>query len=371
MAAYPCSGKTLDRTKEAVRLATARWCGALALLAMLASLSHAQVYQQVAPPPMTLPPTPDVAPANVEEFDGFGPTPTGNLLYRPAHALGMSVIESQHKPVWQDEVMDATTIQRYRQAMIQKVELLGGYVHRDGPEQFGYSYASAGVVMVVPLGSTDNVILVTPRYRTDWLSGPATIDVPARVHTAVLDLGWRYKVTPRWSAIAGFRPGFMTDYNTSSSGFRVSGVALASYDVVPEMLTMLAGVVYVDRNDFNWIPAFGLTWIPSADLRFELTFPKPKIARRINHVPFQLEDWIYLSAMFGGGTWSVLRTSGLDDELTLRDFRVSVGVERIRDGGTGINVELGYLFGRRLEYEVTGTKLGFNDSFVLEAGWSF
>lgn len=360
-----------SRKKAAVWLVTVCRCCAVLVLLIPAGSSEAQVYHQVAPPALTLPPTPEVAPTNMGDFDAFGPSPKGSLLVRPARSLGMSVIEPGHEPVWQEDLTQATTIQRFRQAMVQKVEFAGGYIYRDGLDQFGYSFASAGVVMVVPLGSTDNIVLVTPRYRTDWLSGPDTIDVPERVHSAVLDLGWRLKFAPRWMTIVGFRPGFMTDYDSSSNGFRVSGVALVSYDVVPEMLTMLAGVVYVDRNDFNWIPAFGLTWIPSSDLRFELTFPKPKIARRIKHVPFRLEDWVYVSGIFGGGTWSVLRTSGLDDELTLRDFRVSAGFERVVDGGTGFNVELGYVFGRKLEYEVTGDELSFRNSFVLETGLSF
>ncbi len=345
-------------------------CALVATLMLYQPVSG-QVYHQVAPPPAMLPPTPEPAPANLGSFDAFAPAPKGSLLVRPAYSSGMFVSEPENEPQWCDDIQNGTTIERYRKSFVQKVELSGGYVHRDGLDQFGYSYAAAGVVMVVPLGSEDNIVLLTPRYRTDWLSGPTTVDVPARVHTAVLDIGWRLKFAPKWTSIIGVRPGFMTDYDSSSTGFRVSGVALVSHDIIPEMLTVLAGVVYVDRNDFNWIPAFGLTWIPSSDLRFELTFPKPKIGRRIRHVPFRLEDWVYVSGIFGGGTWSVLRTSGLDDELTLRDFRLSAGFERIVDGGTGFNVELGYVFGRKLEYEVTGTRLDFNDSFVLEAGWSF
>ena len=91
-------------------------------------------------------------------------------------------------------------------------------------------------------------------------------------------------------------------------------------DVIPEKFTLTAGLARLDRNDFDVVPVVGATLVPNPDTRFELTFPRPKIARRIGHIPYLQEDWVYLSAFFGGGTWAVRRTNGGDDELTLRDF---------------------------------------------------
>ena len=78
-----------------------------------------------------------------------------------------------------------------------------------------------------------------------------------------------------------------------------------------------------------------------------------------------------MGASFGGSTWAVRRSSGSDDELTLRDYRLLLGYERILNGGTGYSVEMGYVFGRELEYELGGERREFGDSFVIEAGLSF
>lgn len=241
---------------------------------------------------------------------------------------------------------------------------------RDGLDDLGYSWASVGITMVVPLGGTDNVLLFTPGYRTDWLDGPGTIDVPAQLHSISLVVGWRRIFNQKWTLIAGLQPGFYTDYDAVSDGFRPSGLALLNYQVIPDCLTLSFGVVYTGRNDVRILPGVGVTWIPNPDTRFDLNFPKPKIGKRVSHIPFVLEDWVYLHGSFGGNEWVVRRTSGVDDELTLSDYRIGVGFERILHGGTGFYVDVGLAFGRELEY-LSGFEQDLNESFLIEAGLKF
>ena len=83
------------------------------------------------------------------------------------------------------------------------------------------------------------------------------------------------------------------------------------------------------------------------------------------------ETWAYLSVGLGGNTWAVTRRSGRSDELSLRDWRLKLGLERIVDGGGGWFVELGYAFKRRLEYENTDTEISLSDGILLRAGWNY
>jgi hypothetical protein len=55
---------------------------------------------------------------------------------------------------------------------------------------------------------------------------------------------------------------------------------------------------------------------------------------------------------FGGGSWYVERSSGPDDLLAYRDWRVTLGVERrIGDYITTARLEVGYVFNREVEYD--------------------
>lgn len=359
-------------------------------------------YQQLAPPPSTLPtePLPSVPnPSNhaqatvvpdqivtqpqtqgsyfegpnaeVDDFNGFELSVNDKIKLHPWQTWDIPIGSYGSAGTWNPEQLGGTTIERFRKSFVQKVQLSGGYVARDGNDGFGYSFAGAAATMVAPLGSMDNVLAFTPQYRNDWLDGPRSLDVPARLQTFSMDIGIRTVFNSQWSTIIGLRPGYFNDLNAQADGFRLGGLALVNYKMIPDVLTLTLGVVYLDRNDFNLIPAFGLTWIPDGDTRYELTFPKMRVAKRIGHLPYMLEDWVYIAASLGGGTYAVQRTTGVDDELSFRDFRIAVGYERMLNGGTGYFFDVGYVFQRKLEYEIGGEVLRFGDSFILEAGLSF
>ena len=355
------------------RLTAARW--ATILLALLVACvaeqtGAAQVYQRIpTAPPAMLPPSPGVV---VEtHLDPFGIPEQDNLLLRPWHTLNLPLGTWGNQFGWDDSSMHSTTIRRNRQAMVQSVALTGGYVARDSDDSFGYSFASSAITLVAPLGHEDRLLVAVPRFRTDWVDGPIAVDMPSRLYSASVDFGFRWKVSPGWALICGVQPGWYNDDQSDSSGQRLGALLLISHEVVPEILTLSAGVARLDRNDVNIIPTVGATWTPNPETRFDLVFPRPKISRRIGHVPYMQEDWAYIGASFGGGTWAVRRSSGMDDELTSRDFRLSVGVERILDGGSGFNAEVGYVFNRNIEYSSDEIQVDFGNSFIIETGIRF
>ena len=335
----------------------------------------AQVYQMIKPPPPVFPGANLLQPLGdelaVDNFDGFSPVENESSEIRPWHAVQIPIGSWGDPNVWTQQQLGSTTIERFRESFVQKVELTGGFIHRNRDSDLGYSWASAAITLVVPLDSSnDNLILLTPSYRTDWLDGPDFVDVPGQVQSRSVIIGLRQVFNSRWSLIAGIQPGFFTDDDSESDGFRLSGLAMLNYKVIPDVLTVSGGIVFTGRNDVPVLPGFGFTWIPNPNTRFDINFPKPKISRRIGHIPFVLEDWVYLHGSFGGGEWAVQRVSGVDDVLTIRDFRFGVGYERILNGGTGYNVELGYVFARRLEFE-SGLEVPLDDSFLIEMGLRF
>jgi hypothetical protein len=69
---------------------------------------------------------------------------------------------------------------------------------------------------------------------------------------------------------------------------------LATWQWVPERLSLLFGVVYLDRNDMPVLPGVGLIWTPNPDWRLDVIFPRPKLASQLVFIPRERDDWVYL-----------------------------------------------------------------------------
>jgi hypothetical protein len=148
-------------------------------------------------------------------------------------------------------------------------------------------------------------------------------------------------------------PGYYSDFdNTSGDALRITGHGLGILKWSPEV-TMVLGVLYLDRDDVSMLPAGGVIWKPSDLWNLELVFPQPKIARRVMALGGDCceEYWVYVSGELGGDVWAVQRASGADDQITLRDYRVMLGAERKAIGGLTNRLEVGYVFGRSVEYK--------------------
>jgi hypothetical protein len=238
-------------------------------------------------------------------------------------------------------------------------------------DDLGVSSLETALTVAIPLGSFENLLLVTPGFEVRYLDGPTRADAPPRLYDAGVSLMWRKQFNDRWGSMVAVRPAVASDFATSDDAFRITGRALATWQWVPEELSLVFGVVYLDRNDLPILPGAGLIWTPNPDWRLDLIFPRPKLARRLVFVPGEREDWVYLGGTLGGRTWAVERQSGVSDQLTLRDYRLFLGWERILEGGSGLSIEAGYVFGRELEYESSPSTLSFGDAVMIRGGVTY
>lgn len=213
-------------------------------------------------------------------------------------------------------------------------------------------------------------VFVTPQFGWHFLSGPSSTDVPPRLFDASLDVSLWRPIGEAWLLQFSLAPSLFTDGdNTSSDMLRMIGRFMAYYTASP-VCQLVGGIVYLDRQDVPVLPAAGVIYTPREDLRYELLFPKPRIAWR-QYFNASWQQWAYVTGELGGGSWAVQRTGGADDIFTYRDLRFVLGVERKMTAGHAWYAEGGYVFGREIEYESDVGNRSLSDTAFVRVGASF
>ncbi|WP_145416825.1 DUF6268 family outer membrane beta-barrel protein [Planctomycetes bacterium K23_9] len=270
-----------------------------------------------------------------------------------------------------DRVSDEIELSRFKKQALQSVSVSGGFLGDVGDGLLSSSNLELSVGTGIPLGSFDNIVGVTPGFRIDWIDADAGIDVPDELYQFEIQFFYRRPISKRLSAMAIVSPSIRSDLTTSDNAFRVFALGLLNWECIPGRLTLSGGVVYLGRADLPVVPAIGVLWKPDPDTKVDLRFPVATISRRIAKDIGRSEVWTYLAGGLGGNTWAVTRANSRADELSLRDFRLTAGIEKVVDGGGGWFAETGYAFGRRIEFERDDTELKLDDAVVLQAGWRY
>ncbi len=292
------------------------------------------------------------------EFAALGPT------------LGSSPASEPLDP--SDELtLETGRIASHRQGFFQKLSLSGAWLDRGGVDDFGMTEARSFVTVALPMPSRDFPLLITTGFDATVLDGPATPDLPATVYDAYLDFMWLPKLSDRWLGILAVTPGVYSDFDDlQGDAYRTKAKALVRYDWAPGRVQVLAGVLYLNRFTFDWLPAGGIVWDPNDDVHLEIVFPRPKFAYRFTASALH-EDWVYLAGEFGGDTYSVRCDAATWDMIEIVDWRVFGGIERKRLGGASILCEVGYVFGRKVEFESGTPDYEPSDTILIRAGFEF
>lgn len=263
--------------------------------------------------------------------------------------------------------------------LLQSIDLLADWAPRLEDDSLGRSTLSASVGLGVPPHLLGAPLLVTPRAAIHLVDGPAEIDAPARLYDLDLSVGTFKQLGPNWSARGSVTTGLYGDDNTlaDSDALRVSGFGVAIWDAAPGWQWVF-GAAYLNRDDIAVVPAVGVIH-DRGDLRYEITAPRGRIVRRLPQSAYGEDRAIYLAAELGGGAWAVQRASGATDTLNLSRWGVLVGYEAgpacsnspCATGGWKRRYEIGYLFGRELEFADGGEELSLDDTLIVRAGVSY
>lgn len=266
---------------------------------------------------------------------------------------------------------DEVPIRTFKKQAVQSVSVTGGWLKAIGVNDLSSSFFETSIGVGIPLGNFDNILGVTPSFRMDFMDAAAGIDIPSTLYETGVSFFWRRPLNDRWSLMLLGGPSIRSDMTTGDNALRLFGMALLTWDARPDNLAISMGVVFLGRADLPALPAVGLKWTPSPRTKLNLQFPESTLSYRLEKDGGRSELWAYTSIGFGGNTWAVTRASGLTDELSTRDLRLTIGVERIVDGGGGWLTEVGYAFARRIEYENTQTEVELNDGLLVQAGWKY
>ncbi len=262
-----------------------------------------------------------------------------------------------------------------RSGIFQQIFFTGTWLPQLENDNLGWGDLETGVVLGFPFFRRETPLLITPQFGVHYLQRPAALDLPDRVYGTAFQFRHLRKFgTGPWAMDVAVTLGYYSDFEQrASDAFRVTGYGLAVYESSPAA-KWVVGVAYLNRAGTTVLPIGGVIYQPSPDLKWELIVPRPRVAWRLPRgVPGNGDErWFYLSGEFGGGIWSIERPTTLtQDLLTYRDFRVLLGYERKITGGLSRRLEVGYVFGRELEFESATPDVSLDDTLVLRAGVTY
>ncbi len=324
------------------------------------------------------PPAPGSYPGRLASYpDSSAELPPPEVELRPPlrdrRRPAMNVVELPAGEAVAEPERDPNIPADARKGVFQKLIGSGTWLAPDRSGGLGIYELETRVVLAAPFPLPRSHLLITPGYGVHWLDGPIAPDLPPAVHDTWTSFRLMWPATRRWAFNVGVTPGVFSDFQQSTDeAIRISGNAGAMITWTPE-LKLLVGVAYLDREDINILPFGGVIWEPNDLWKIEVSAPRPRIARRLDwgRSVEGVKQWLYLAGEFGGGSWAVRRASGLNDVITLSDFRVILGWERKVLFGLDGHVEAGYVFGRRVDYKSGTPVFKPSDTVMLRGGFSY
>jgi hypothetical protein len=262
-----------------------------------------------------------------------------------------------------------------------------------GP-RFQYTFVSGGdsasdvqtndfdlsLVFAVPrFFNSSQPLFIIPSFSLSLWDGPSGVpgaDLPGNAYAAFIDTGWESDPNQMFGTEFGVRFGVFSDFDTyNSKSWRILGKALVHFRLSPTS-TLRGGVYYLDRNNVKLIPAIGILCQTNPHTRFDLFFPKPKYSRYCRTVGTQ-DVWWYLAGDYGGGSWTIERADRSSDSVDINDYRAILGLEwgrndAIRVGRRTGFAEIGYVFGREVEYRMNPQdNFDPGDAFMFRVGFGY
>ena len=252
------------------------------------------------------------------------------------------------------------------------------------PEALGATELQITTMFGFPFPRRETPLLISPGFAVHYLDGPVAPDLPPRVFDAYVQFQHMRKLSPRWGMQLAVTPGVYSDFEQESDqAFRMSGHFGAMWNCT-ERFDIVLGVAYLPYQTLRILPFAGFVWRPTDDWKFQITVPRPMIAKRVYWFsPYPsgmyiddtcvapISDRVYIAGELGGGSWAIRRAAGYNDVLTYRDLRLVFGFERENFEGLDYHAEIAYVFSRKYEFDTATPDVRPGDSVMLRIGTKF
>ncbi|MEL7496351.1 MAG: hypothetical protein AAFN77_01985 [Planctomycetota bacterium] len=247
----------------------------------------------------------------------------------------------------------------------------------DNDNQLNINELELATTATIPnfLGSTQP-LRISPGFIWHWLDGPDSavvpgFDLPPRVYSAYLAFDHMTNPANNFGLENNFTIGVYSDFdNTSSNSLRLTG-KLVGWSRINDYTVGKLGVEYFDRVNVKILPAFGIYMAPNSDIRWDLYFPRTKLAHRWPNLG-DFEVWGYIGAEYGGGSWAIDRSNGTPDQVDINDVRSFLGFEWMGPRRVTGFMEIGYVFEREIIYRsAPNNGLKLEDAFMWRSGLAF
>jgi hypothetical protein len=220
--------------------------------------------------------------------------------------------------------------------------------------------------------------LLSAGFNFTDLESPAFFDLPSALYEVPVGLSWMRRVNERWMIRSMLGSAYASDgKNNSSDAWQFRGGAFAIYSP-NDRWTWTFGALALGRSDIPVVPAIGAVYRPNRRTRYDLIFPRPRASWLVADHGLR-QHWGYLGGGLGGGTWAYESMQGIDDRLSYRDWQVLLGWESTPRSEPGVpftrgrkfGAEVGFAFGRQLEFENGRADRSLSDALLLRAKLSF
>ncbi len=224
-----------------------------------------------------------------EQRPGYSPLTDQQMLPLLPPGIPPALPPGQMQPAMQQPPPPATigdllfgdnrkTPDDYRSGAFQKLSFTNTYLPRWGSDGFGIYGFELTSVWGLPCPTKDAPLVITPGVGTQWLDGPAGLDIPPQLHEVYTEFRWLPKIGERFRADIAVEPSYNSDWSGSTvRAVRLIGHGAAIWDWTPT-LQLVLGAAYLDRPDVELLPIAGFIWKPNPDVEYKLVFPTPKIS---------------------------------------------------------------------------------------------
>ncbi len=258
--------------------------------------------------------------------------------------------------------------------LTQNVRMMATWLEGSGGNELDINDFDFAAMFAYPnFGFTGQPLFITPGFVLHLWDGPSggAADLPSRAYSAFIETAWKSDPNRQFGGEVSASFGIYSDFNSlTQDSFRIQGLGLLTFRLTPT-LTVKGGVNYLDRAEIKMLPAGGVLWEPNPHTRFDIFFPRPKLAQYLTTLG-NSDVWWYVGGEYGGGNWTVERTAGPTERVDINDIRVMLGLEWTNSSGIKGMTEIGYVWDREIVYvESPGDSISLSSTWMVRGGLSY